>query len=225
MVIAETDERLRAWARDVARGVDISLRRPTDEATGTVVSLYLLDLMNVPPARTGPRPPTQIVLRYLVTAWAEEPESAHQILEELLFSAMETSDIEIESQAVDPQLWVAFGVAPRPAFVLRVPVRRVRAREEAPIVREFITVDVQPIIPLRGTVLGPRNLPLPDVRVELPSLELATRTDRRGFFQFPGVPARDGPRTLRLEGKGRAMVVTAEVGEEPIVIHFPLTEE
>lgn len=224
-VIPGTDERLRAWAQEVTGGAEITLGPPADDASGEGVSLYLLDLMNVPPARTGSRPPRQAVLRYLVSAWSEEPTSAHRLLEELFFSAVETPDVEVESEPLDPHLWAALGVAPQPGFVIRVPVRRERAREAIPLVREILAIDVVPITYLRGTVLGPRDLPLPGVRVELPSLNLATRTDPRGFFQFSSVPAREGTRTLRLEGKGRAMVVTAEVGEEPIVIHFPLPEE
>lgn len=224
-MIPEADERLRAWAREAVEGVDVDFGPPTPAVDEEGVSLYLLDLMNVPPARTGRRPPRQVVLRYLVTARAGAPETAHRILEDLFFAALETPDLEIESQPVDPRLWLAFGVAPRPGLVVKIVVRREKAEKAAPLVREFLTVDVEPVVGLRGTVLGPEDIPLPGVRVELPTLELATRTDRRGLFQFASVPARDGPCTLRVEGKGRAMVVTAEVGEEPIVIHFPLPEE
>ncbi len=224
-MIHEVDERLRDWVKSLDKVLEVSLGPPTDDATGEGVSLYLLDLRNIQPARTGPRPPQQIVLRYLVTVWGEQPEDAHRILGDLVFSAMNAPEFEIESEPIDPQLWSALGVAPRPAFVMRVPLRKERPAKAAPLVREFMTVDVEPITSLRGMVLGPRDIPLPNVRVELPSLEMVTRTDRRGFFLFPSIPASQGPRRLRLEGKGRAIDVTAEVGDDPIVIRFQPLEE
>ena len=55
-VIHEMDERLRDWAKSFDKAIEVSLGPPTDDATGEGVSLYLLDLRNIQPARTGPRP-------------------------------------------------------------------------------------------------------------------------------------------------------------------------
>jgi hypothetical protein len=76
---------------------------------------------------------------------------------------------------------------------------------------------------LHGVVLGPEDQPIPGAAVELPGLQMQTRSDARGRWQFPRVPARPGSRRLRVKAKGREIAVTTDAaagGDEPVVIRF-----
>jgi hypothetical protein len=148
------------------------------------------------------RAPLQFWLRYLVTAWAEKPSQAHAILGELLLAAMDIPEYEVELDNIPPMIWVGFGIPPRPAFILRVPVRKERAQHPAQLVRELLHVEWAKTLRLKGVVFGPEDRPLSGVRIALMpeagdhSLELeyarlcsSTVTDERGLFTFARVPA------------------------------------
>jgi len=95
----------------------LSLEAPGVRPTGRGVGLYLLELIQSPPPSTSRRPPLQLALRYLVTAWSDKPEDAHQMLVDLMFAAMENSDFQVEQEPVPLTLWTALTVPPRPSFV------------------------------------------------------------------------------------------------------------
>ena len=77
------------------------------------------------------------------------------------------------------------------------------------------------MVPLRGVVLGPGDVPIAGARVEIPPANLSTSTDRLGRFAFAAVASGPYPTTLRVLAKGRELTQTVvTVGAEPIVIHF-----
>lgn len=143
-MIDEMDRSLREWIGTVLGETPVSLGPPAGEKEDGV-KLYLLDLLEGPAPRERRSQPLQLKLRYLVTATAEEPEEAHRRLGELAFAALESPDFEVELGALPASLWQAFGVAPRPAFLLRVPVRRERPARKVPLVLEPIVIQAAPM--------------------------------------------------------------------------------
>ncbi len=219
----QTDKHLRDWVTGSVKAATVSLTPPADSQTGQGVSLYLMGITSAFPSHAGGRPPLQIALRYLVTTWADKPEDAHRLLGQLAFAAMESSEFEIEFDPLSAHDWLAFGVAPRPAFVLRVPARYVRPEPDTPLVHAPLVIQSTPTTAFRGRVLGPRDIPLPDVRVDLPTLQLTARTDAQGWFRFSTVPAEPRTRQLRISAKGRQIDLAVEQPaslSDPVVIHF-----
>jgi hypothetical protein len=223
-VIEQIDRQLAEWLAAVLDGPEVELSPPAEGGEGSAVSLYLMDLRNAPPTRGGSRPPLQVVLRYLVTARAQDVEEAHRLLGTLVFAAMEAPEMELELDPLPVELWRAFGIRPQPAFVLRVPLRRERPVPAVPRVRQPLVLRTEPITSLGGTVVGPGDLPIAGARVELPAFARSTRTDRRGRFAFAGVPA-SGTRTVRVSAKGREISVAAVTDDGPLLIRLQPMED
>lgn len=223
----EFDERLRSWISGEIPGAEVSLAAPKGQPGGRGVGVYLLELMQSPPPSTNRRPPLQLALRYLITAWSDKPEDAHQILVQLIFAAMENKDFQVELEPIPLTVWTAFGVPPQPSFVLRVPLRQERPQPQTKLVRE-LRIQSSPVVSFHGLLLGPGDVPLSDCRIEMPALRLSTCTDYKGRFYFPSVPAA-GNKQLLVKAKGRELPVDSEDNHSdsrtPLVIHFSLVEE
>jgi hypothetical protein len=145
------------------------------------------------------------------------------MLGQLAFAAMESSEFEIEFDPLSAHDWLAFAIMPRPAFVLRIPARFVRPEPDTPLVHAPLVLQSTPTTTLHGRVLGPRDIPLPDVRVELPALQLSDRTDAHGWFRFSTVPAEPRTKQIRISAKGRQIDVAVEQPaalNDSVVIHF-----
>lgn len=226
-MIDEVDQRLRDWVASVVDGAGITFTAPTDTAGDHVVNLYLLDLLPAARSSSSRRLPLQVFLRYLVTVWDKEPEAAHHALSDLLFAAMEQPDFEVELETVPMQAWLAFGIAPRPAFTLRLPLQLERPEPRVALIRQPIDARVTTASAIQGRVVGPNGIPLKDARVELPALHLATSTDSGGRFQFGAVPPEPPTQELRVRVKGleRSMQIDSGRGaRKPIVISIDTAE-
>ncbi|HYR63081.1 MAG TPA: carboxypeptidase regulatory-like domain-containing protein [Actinomycetota bacterium] len=226
-MIDESDDRLVQWATRVAPDATVSLDPPTDGAAGIGVSLHLLDLADNPPSRGLTKPPLQISLRYLVSTWGPDVPAAHRLLGALVFAAMEDAEVEVELQPVAPALWAGLNVAPRPHFVLRVPLRLERPADAAPPVREPLVMELGTIRRLKGLVVGPGDTPIANAFVELPSLRLYARTDWRGLFEFPAVPEHPPTKKFSIRTKGRVFPVSAQQPaseQDPMLIRLDLGE-
>jgi hypothetical protein len=224
----ELDERLKDWVGSIVQQADFSLGTPVMKKDGRGVGAYLLDILQTPPASTSKRPPLQLALRYLITSWSETPEEAHQMLVDLMFAAMDNLDFQVESQPIPLEVWTAFGVAPQPSFILRVPMRMERPEPSTKLVREPMKIQSSPIMAFHGLLLGPREIPLSHCRIEFPALNLSTSTDYQGRFHFPGIPAA-GRKQFLVKAKGFELPVHVEDNhpdrEAPLVIHFSPLEE
>jgi len=216
------DERLKNWVAGEIEGAEVSLAVPAKERPGRGVGVYLLELMPLPAPRTDKRPPLQLSLKYLVTAWSEKPEDAHEILVQLMFAAMENKDFQVDLEPIPLASWAAIGVPPQPSFILRVPLRQERPEPQTKLVRE-LNIKSSPLTSFHGLLVGPEEAPLADCRVEIPALNLSTRTDYKGRFTFPGVPAA-GSKQLLVKAKGFELPVNSEQNypdsRAPLVIHF-----
>ncbi len=226
-MIDQVDQALASWVQKTLKDLDVSIAPPQAAEKGEGVGLFLLETIPTPPARVGRRPPLQITIRYLVTTWAESPYEAHRMLGELLFAALSNENYEVESESPPINLWTALGVPPRPSFLLRVPLRRVRPEPTVPLVRSPLVIKAAPLQRLTGIVLGPEDTPIMNARVELPALHLYTETDADGRFQFAAVPPRTRPSALRVRAKGKEFSLSTESAADnaPLVIRLQLTEE
>ena len=227
-MIAPIDRRLEDWIASILDKVDVSLALPGEKETGRGVGLYLMELLHEPPARGMRRPPLQIMLRYLVTTWADKPEEAHQMLGDLLIAASENTEFEVEQEPLPVAIWSAFGVAPRPSFVLRVSFKHERPEKLAPPVRQQLVLKQSALRSLHGQVLGPQDIPIASARVEVPALQLSTSTDYEGRFHFTAVPVEPRIKLLRVRAKGREFSINTEEqagrDDEPLVLHLELEE-
>jgi Pvc16 N-terminal domain len=228
-VIDVVDQQVSDWISSILEGVSISFEAPgRAQAVPPGINLYLFELRRNHPLSTSGRPPLQFNLRYLVTAWGDEAAQAHQLLGRIAFAAMENPAFSIEFEPVPAQTWSAFGLAPRPAFFLDVPVRKERPEPSAGLVRQPLIVNTLPLATLRGVVVGPGNLPMASARVEVPLLKLVATTDAAGAFHFTALPAgRDIQLEIHARGKAHSLTAaTDSIGQhQPFIIQFPIGEE
>ncbi|PKM44797.1 MAG: carboxypeptidase regulatory-like domain-containing protein [Gammaproteobacteria bacterium HGW-Gammaproteobacteria-1] len=226
-MIDEMDRQVTAWIASALDGVEVRLAAPAQMAQDKCIDLYLLDLLPAAPTAQGNAKLFQLSLRYLITAWAETPEESHRLLGELLFRAAEHPEYDVELAPLSPSAWAALGSAPRPSFLLRVPLRRERKLPQAKLIREPMVLRESTSMALRGMVVGPNDIPIAGARVEITGLQRATYTDHKGCFLFSAVPAEPSRKRLRIKAKGREMAVLAEQGvnaPEPLVIHVDIAE-
>lgn len=219
-MIRDTDAAIAAWLRVALDGATVTFDAPVAAPEATGVSVHLVDLLPAPPSRGPERPPGQVALRYLVTAWAPTAEERHDLLGTALMAAADRPGVDVDLAPVAPDLWLALGVPPQPAFRLVVVARWARPETPAPPVLEPLVLRAAGSRRLAGVVLGPGDVGLAGARVELPSLARSTATDRSGAFAFAQVP--DSPPTTLLvaSAKGRAVSVRVAVGADPVVVHL-----
>jgi hypothetical protein len=222
-VIDEVDRALKTWVNSVLTDVAVSLAAPNEQPAGPGVGLYLLRIAKAPPARVGRgRPPLQLTLSYLVTAWSDEPERSHRLLGELAFAALAHPEYEVEMEPAPLRVWRAFGIAPRPSFTLSVRLQREWPAVVEPIVRSAVTVQGSVAATVTGQVVGPGDVPLMGARVECPALNRVTRTDGKGRFRLIAVPSSPPPQLL-VTARGQQRWVSPDLhapGGPPLVIRF-----
>lgn len=227
-MIDQIDEELLQWIKNtLGEEVTPTLSVPTNSGSLSV-NLYLLEVVDDPLGRSGSRPPFQPALRYLVTTNADNPKEAHRLLSDLLYAALQSPEYEVELEPIPGNLWTAFQIAPRPAFILRASLPYERQGQPVKLVRQpEPTMDSAPVVPLFGLLLGPGGIPLMNARIELPNLFVSAMTDRKGRFTLAGVPAAPRKKTLLIKAKRQEKTeVVQQTGtpDEPVVIHFDLFE-
>lgn len=151
-MIDDVDRQIARWIEGVLADTRISRMSPAnmppaDMKDTTVIGVYLKDILPSPSAHFGRRPPLEVLLYYLVTSWDRSPERANRRLLRLVFAAMEHELWEIELKPLPAGDWRAFGLAPRPSFLLRLPLRFERSDETAPVIRSPVEVRKVPVTP------------------------------------------------------------------------------
>lgn len=220
------DKKLNEWVGTVVQGVQPSFSPPTDADDTLAISLYLLELVDDPRRHNTGRPKLQPSLRYLVTTRAGEPQDAHRLLGVLFYAALDHPEYEVELEPVDTQLWSAFGIAPRPAFILRLPLPHEWKLPELPLVSQGVSTGMRELVTLYGRVLGPGDTPLARARVELPNLNRSAHTGPNGRFTLTGVPAAPAAKSLLIAARGREQLFTVkETGSEaaPEIFRFDIS--
>lgn len=226
-MINNVDQRIKDWIKEVTDIPEVRLSAPSENGGKDSVGLYLLNIKRVPLARGAKSTPLQIFLHYLITTWSDSPERAHSMLGQLVFAAMTHDEFEVETEGVSSDLWRAFGIVPRPGFLLSVPLRKELPARKVPFVRSQLDIRQTPLSRLTGIVVGPNDFPLVGAKVELPQHHLSTHTDQRGEFHFSSVPVASGEKLVRIHAKGKALSVTTGENwgaEEPLKICFNTLE-
>ncbi len=225
MEIDDLEKQLRAWVKAVVGDTPTTWGAPAAPPTLPAVNLYLKDFEPAPAARGDKPGPRQFKARYLITAWAAEPAAEHALLAELAFAALDLPDAEVDFGPLPDTLWSAFGLKPRPAFFVALPVRR--QRPVRPIKRVLKPVVESGVLGwFEGLVVGPNDVPLSAVHVEVPGAGFTTRTDERGRFRFPRVPGDAIPQRVVVSCKGKRVAATVRTTDpQPAVIRINLTEE
>ncbi|RKG62349.1 carboxypeptidase regulatory-like domain-containing protein [Corallococcus sp. AB011P] len=225
-MIDEVDLRMKAWVGRIATDAPVHLGVPDREALDRGVCLYLLELGPAPLTRAGKRGALQFTVCYLVTVGAETPERAHRLLGDLVFAAMGDKELEVDLSPLPAALWAGLRSVPRPAFRLRVQVRKEKPQAEG---RCLSLVDAASApAPLLGRVVGPGDVPIRDAWVALPSLQLSTRTDAEGHFHFPRLPQGESLGRLEVRAEGELLSVESEglaTGTSPLIIRMPVKED
>jgi len=219
------DAELLQWISGLPGSPPVVLNPPASDPTDTRgVHLYLLGLRHALPQRNANKSSWPLQLRYLVTAQAPDLLEAHRLLASVLIAAMERDEVEIESELLPWEFWLALGAKPRPAFILNVPWVYEKQIPLARPVMEPLVISNGPIEKLTGTVVGPGDEPIMYARVELPALRLSSITDHLGRFQFAGT-AQGGNLKLRVIAKGRVVECdTAQLseGRDGILVKVPI---
>jgi hypothetical protein len=161
-------QRIRGWFESFAQD-DTHLSMGLAIKTGSAepgINVHLLDVIGDPPARDNKPPPLQLTLSYLVTAWSDDGKPADDLLLKAAFAAMKDPSLEVILAPTAVELWRAFELAPRAAFLLRVPVRvaQVVPRAKPVTSTKFVTTQVRPVT---GVVVDHLDRPLMDATVEL----------------------------------------------------------
>jgi hypothetical protein len=221
------DQNLKAWVQQVLGDIEISFAAPRDDYSDSTsnqgVDIYLLNLVHKPAATSTYTLPLEISLHYLVTTWASTIETAHQLLGELVFAALENSEFEVQIETLPINSWIALNRMPRPCFVLSIPLKRDRPQRIAPLVRVAPVLQTSPMQSLEGIVMGQDNIPIPGAYVEIPALRRTAETDTQGRFNFAATPVHPPIKQLFVRAKGRRFAVALEPAiatQEPLVIHL-----
>lgn len=219
-MIDEVDARLKTWVENVLGTVDVALTPPRETQTDPVVHLYLLQVVPELSSPDGKRSPVQVMLHYLITVRAEQPEQAHKLLGGLVLAAIDNSDFTLDFDPLSMETWIALGVEPQPAFILKIPLEREQPEPDVALVRVPMVLRASSIATLQGVVLGPEDFPLHGALVELPDSRLYQRTDSHGRFRFPTVPADPPVKRVRVSAKGHELELEVDSSAEPVVIHL-----
>ena len=228
-MIEAADTRLREWlAEKVAADVALSVGSPDAPFPKEGVGFYLLEIIPAPAARSTPAPPFQILLRYLITTADLDVTVAHRLLGNLVFAALADDKIDVESAPVPLEMWRAFAVPPRPALVVRLPLRIEREQRLAPRVRQPLEMGGAALDTVLGVVIGPGDLPVMNARVEELGTGVTTLTDYAGRFRFARLPVEGTRLRFRVSAKGVQTDVVRERGAEAsqrMTIRLPIEEE
>ncbi len=222
--VAAATADLAGWLRD-AVGTPVRIGPPTAIETGDpVVATWPLELRPDHEARgTGQPMPMRLILRCLVCASGAVDE-ATRLLDRVLVAAAAAIDRVAVLEPPPPATWLAFGVAPRPALLFDVPLQIARRGASAPLVRRPMQVETMSMLALRGRIVGPGDIPLGDMRVEVASTGHTTHSDPNGEFVLAGVPSGE-PARLRVRGRGRYLLAEIDTpSTDRVVIHCDIEE-
>ncbi len=201
-MLEQIDEKIKNWIQSVISDVAVSFSAPR-QAPASCINVYLFDLADSLPASGAQTAPLQFAARYLITTHGEK---AHDWLGDLAFAALAGGTMDVTMGGISAETWLALNTIPQPAIVLTEIVRKVRPEPDVNYVRHPIVVETRPTATLVGIVHGPNTMPIMGARIECPSLNRATYSDKNGQFSFINLPT-DMPVRLVIRAKGRKRLV------------------
>jgi hypothetical protein len=198
-----------------------------------------LHLLSVAPheqatARTERRTESRLVLRYLVTTWAEQSDVADSLLCALAFCLLgpgapgPDGRSEVSVDGTPPlDVFQALAVPPRPALIVGLPL--VHVDEPAPARRVLHPPIVRAELAeaLSGRLVGTDDLPIAAAQVEFPALGLVTQTDPDGWFRFARLPVTLDGLTIRVRARGvvRTFQLSDMAADRSVTLQMTFGEE
>lgn len=141
-MIPEVFESLKTWVYETIGEVSVVPDAPGSAREGRIVSLYLRKIENSPASvSTLKTNRLQMRLTFLVTASSNTPHEANNDLVRLAFAAMTEKDMEPDLTPPSTAEWKAFGVIPRPAFSLSVPLNFEVEKPAVKLVKKPLVID------------------------------------------------------------------------------------
>jgi hypothetical protein len=156
----------------------------------------------------------ELLLDVLVTTVGLPVFEAAGLTTELALSAAADGEWWMGAPAPSVELWRALERPPVPAFVLRVPVRRLLERPTAPLVREPVRVIPAHQRIVFGRVVASDGRPLAAARVALADTGGSVESDHRGRFRLPVATVEGVPLTLSVSARGAS--ITFPVDAPPV---------
>lgn len=145
MELPQIHETFHIWARKLNdRGLAVRFAHDLPSPDDTLVLSAALLTARIDPKRRSQRPARReprirplARLHYLISACSsEQPEKAEQALLLVLGWAGELNDFEVLEQSPSPSWWLAWGITPRPGFLLEASVTETSQPPDTPVVRE-----------------------------------------------------------------------------------------
>jgi hypothetical protein len=170
------------------------------------------------PERTAVPEPDLLRLRVRFLVAGDGSADSLELVDHALRIVANAPHLVLVAEPLPVETWAALRLRPGIAVVLDVPVRVPRPPVPQPRVRGPLKLGEAPMGTLIGRVLGPGEVPVPEILVNAPALSVSTRTGRDGTFVLTGVPG-TGP--IRLEVSGKGLHLSTEVvagGPEPLVL-------
>ncbi len=226
-MIDTVDQRITDWVKEVSGVRKVHLSAPPNDGDEDSVGLYLLSLQRVPSFRGTKNTTLKIFLHYLITTWSPSSEREHRTLSLLIFSAMSHEEFDVDTGGISPDLWRAFNLVPRPAFLLSVPLLQEMPMIKAPYVKAPLILKYSSMEQLSGLLLGENDHPLAGAKIELPQHHLITESNKFGEFQFSAVPITANKTLIQIHAKGQVQSVTANESwseTEPLTIRLNTME-
>lgn len=213
-MISDAHQVIVDWISEAAPSVPVESRAPSPiRATGAADSIvcYLFSAVPLPAPRGIRRGPLQFDLGFLILADVAQPLDGHRLLDSLISSAAQRSDIELFDAGLTPQFWSALGVSPAPALTVRVAARWEREQQRAPLVTMPLVVRSTDITRWQGRVVTPDGVPVANAEVRLSSATGApSRTGYDGRFVLPAASAGTSDQTFDVRARGHLHTITAQ---------------
>ena len=211
--VAQAHDAIAAWIHSIAPELPVYFdSAPADRAV-IAVHLALTEMIPVR-APHGPRSrgPLKIELSYLLSVAGADSVKATQLTSDLLFDAMDGDRfINIRSCATIAQDSAARVASAGPGFAFTLVLQRapVRANVAAPV--STLKVEAAPSRLLHGILRGPNQIPLPDAIIEVPSLNVYSRTDHKGRFNLGAISSGRAPLSVRITARGQQHELSAQI--------------
>lgn len=152
----------------------------------------------------------EVRLDVLVTTVGLSVFEAAGITSGLALSAAADGEWVMDAAPPSLELWRALDRAPVPAFVLRVPVRRLLERPSAPLVREPVRLVPAQVRVVFGRVVATDGRPLAAARVALADTGGSVEADHRGRFRLPVATVEGVPLNLSVSARGTSITLAVE---------------
>lgn len=213
MITTAHREMLR-WIGDAAPGTTVESRLPAHDASdppNSMIVCYLKDVAPEAPARGLRRGPLQLALTFLIFCLCEDPLENDALLDSIVGSAANRTDLDLVDAALPPQFWLALRRAPRPALAARTVVRWERPEQRAPLVTAPLVVRPADMTALAGRLVSTEGIPIAGAEVRFDGLGAlpSARTGSDGRFQFPAAPRSAAAGSFEVLARGARHTVDA----------------